>query len=88
LEVIHPKIYQNSLGYYTEPLKEQVSQMTAEIETARKALLTAQNELVVVQNTLLEAQNEIAAMKTSKFWRLRSFWFRLKQRFLKTGGLS
>ncbi len=88
LEVVHPQIYQNSLGYYTEPLKAQVSQMKSEVETARKALLTAQNNLVVLQSALLEARNEIAAMKTSKFWRLRTSWFWFKQRFLKTGEFS
>jgi|GEM_PF-573647 len=84
LEVVHPKTYQSSLGYYTEPLKAQVFQMKAEVEATQAALLTTQNELMVVQNTLLEARNEIAAMKTSKFWRLRIYWLRLKQRLLKT----
>ncbi|PSB27228.1 class I SAM-dependent methyltransferase [Stenomitos frigidus] len=88
LEVVHPKTYQASLGYYTEPLEGQVSQMKAEVEAAHSALLTAQNELIVVQNALSESRKEIAAMQTSKFWRLRTYWLRLKQRLLKTGTVA
>lgn len=84
LEVVHPKTYQSSLGYYTAPLKDQISQMEVEVEATQKALLIAQNELGVVQNALLEARNEIAAMKTSKFWHLRTYWLRLKKRLLKS----
>jgi SAM-dependent methyltransferase len=74
LEVVHPRIYQNSLGYYTEPLKSQIMQLQAELEIAQKAALAA--------------QAEIAAMQTSKFWRLRTHWFRLKQWLAKTGVTS
>ena len=84
LEVVHPQIYQNSLGYYTEPLKEQIAQLQAELEARQTILLTTQNELAMMQNTLSATQKEIIAMKTSKFWRLRTYWFGIKQRFLKT----
>lgn len=88
LNVVHPKVYQNSLGYYTKPLKSQVVQVKGELEATQNVLLAAQNEITAVQNALLTAQSEIAAMKTSKFWRLRTYWFQFKQRFLKTGGAS
>ena len=68
--VVHPRIYQNSLGYYTEPLKSQLVQAHAEIESTRKALDAA--------------KNEIAAMQTSKFWRLRMHWLRLKQQLFRS----
>jgi len=70
LEIVHPKVYESSLGYYTAPLKSQIMQLKAELEVNQKALLTAQVELT--------------AMQMSKFWRLRMHWFSLKQRLLKT----
>ncbi|MBD2078130.1 methyltransferase domain-containing protein [Phormidium sp. FACHB-592] len=88
LEVVHPKTYQSSLGYYTAPLKDQISQMEVKVEATQKALLTAQSELIAAQNALLEAKNEIAAMKTSKFWRLRIYWLRLKEQLLKSKSAS
>lgn len=66
LNIVHPRAYQNSLGYYTEPLKSELAQSRAELVQCQQALLTA--------------QGEIAAMQTSKFWRLRTRWTRLKQR--------
>ncbi len=66
LEMVHPKAYQSSLGYYTEPLKSELAQ--------------SQAELIQCQQALLTAQGEIAAMQTSKFWRLRTRWMQLKQR--------
>ena len=74
LNVVHPRIYQNSLGYYTEPLKAQLVQAHAEIERTRQALDAAKNEIV--------------AMQTSKFWRLRMYWLRLKQLLLNAKNIS
>ena len=37
-------------------------------------------ELQEMENKLEKAYQEIAAMKTSKFWKLRSFWFKLKKK--------
>lgn len=34
-----------------------------------------------LQSQLQQARNEIAAMKTSKFWKLRTIWFKFKFRF-------
>lgn len=66
LEMVHPKAYQSSLGYYTEPLKSELAR--------------SQAELIQCQQALVTAQSEIAAMQTSKFWRLRTHWMQLKQR--------
>ncbi|XGV98057.1 MAG: methyltransferase domain-containing protein [Leptolyngbya sp. BL-A-14] len=72
LEIIHPIIYQNSISYYTEPLKRQLTQLQVELESTQEQLRLARNEA-------LAANAEIAAMQTSKFWRLRTYWVRLKQ---------
>lgn len=78
LEIIHPIIYQNSLNYYTEPLKREIAQLQAALEISQKNFLATHAEL-------LTAKAEIAAMQTSKFWRLRSHWFRLKQWIKRMG---
>lgn len=69
LNVVHPRILQNSLGYYTNPLKTELAQVQAELNCT--------------QQTLAEARREIAAMHSSKFWRLRTQWIRLKQAMQK-----
>jgi len=69
LEIVHPKAYQNSLGYYTEPLKSELAQVRA--------------ELAQTQQLLRATQGELAAMQTSKFWRLRTHWLQLKQKMRK-----
>ncbi len=33
---------------------------------------------IETEKQLKEAREEIAAMKTSKFWKLRSLWFKIK----------
>jgi SAM-dependent methyltransferase len=67
LEMVHPRAYQNSLGYYTDPL--------------RAELVRVQSEWAYCQQALLAAQGEVAAMQRSKFWRLRMRLLQLKQWF-------
>ncbi len=43
-----------------------------------------QSQILQTQATLEQAQLEIAAMHTSKFWKLRAQWFKLKQAFRMT----
>jgi flagellar biosynthesis regulator FlaF len=47
-------------------------------ESQERQLLERQIQLA--ETNLAESQQTIEAMKTSKFWKLRSRWFRLKQR--------
>jgi SAM-dependent methyltransferase len=67
LEMVHPGAYQNSLAYYTEPLRTEVAQLQLALADANQSLAAA--------------RGEVAAMETTKFWRLRARWLTLKRRF-------
>jgi SAM-dependent methyltransferase len=69
LEMVHPRAYQNSLAYYTDPLRTEVAQLQLALAGAQQALAAT--------------QGKVAFMETTKFWRLRARWLTLKQR-LKT----
>ena len=73
LDIVHPRAYHNSLGYYTQPLKSELARIQAELAQSQQALLTA--------------QAEIAAMQTSKFWWLRTRWMDFKRK-MKNGQLK
>ena len=60
--------------------RQEKQQLKAKIEQLRSQLAQSQQ----LQSQLLEAQAVIVAMQTSKFWQMRSTWFKFK-RFL---GLS
>ncbi len=49
------------------------------LKTTRQQLQTANQSLEETQIRLGEAEGMIFAMKTSKFWKLRSRWFKVKQ---------
>jgi O-antigen biosynthesis protein len=60
--------------------QSQLQQAQSELELSQFQLQQAQSELELSQLKLLQTQNQIFAMKTSKFWKLRTIWFRLKPR--------
>jgi SAM-dependent methyltransferase len=65
LEIVHPRAYESSLEYYTEPLRTELKRV--------------QLELANCQQRLVVAQGQMMAMQTSKFWQLRAHWLSLKQ---------
>jgi hypothetical protein len=65
---------QENVGFGSYSLQSQQNQ---------RQLQQSQSEIKELARQLEAAQNQIAAMKTSKFWQLRSLWFKVK----KTVGL-
>lgn len=51
-----------------------------EIDALKGQLQTLQAELAHTQQQLSDAKGRIEAMETSKFWQLRSLWFRVKRK--------
>lgn len=74
---------QSQLDEIARSSQEQLQQTQAELHANLGECDRARNELQVqlqhAQAALEQSQIEIAAMKTSKFWKLRSQWFKLKQ---------
>ena len=61
---------------------EQISQeLQTQLEQTKSQLKQTQAELASSQNQLQQSQEMIHAMKSSKFWQLRSQWFKIKQAF-------
>ena len=52
---------------------EQINHSQNQVSTMQKLVAQSQRELS-------KAKDKIMAMETSKFWKLRNLWFRLKQR--------
>ena len=75
-----------------DELTHQSQQQTAQIQAEWEGQLherdrihhQLQSQILQTQATLEQAQLEITAMKTSKFWKLRTQWFKLKQAFRMT----
>lgn len=63
---------QTTLSHYKTELK----QLKQQYKTDLKAY---QDKLQQTQNQLIEATCKLEAMKTSKFWKLRAAWFKLKR---------
>ncbi|MBW4694344.1 MAG: sulfotransferase [Lyngbya sp. HA4199-MV5] len=62
-----------------EQEKQQVDQEKQQLQAEFCSLLESKNQLQEqFQAQLKHCQAEVAAMKTSKFWQLRSQWFKLK----------
>ncbi|MCT7985682.1 glycosyltransferase [Laspinema sp. A4] len=79
---------QAQLDELTHQSQQQIAQLQAEWEgqlLERDRLYhQLQSQILQTQATLEQAQLEIAAMHTSKFWKLRAQWFKLKQAFRMT----
>ncbi|MCT7979956.1 glycosyltransferase family 2 protein [Laspinema olomoucense] len=75
-----------------DALTHQSQQQTAQLQAEWEAQLherdrihhQLQSQILQTQATLEQAQQEIAAMHSSKFWKLRTRWFKLKQAFRMT----
>lgn len=53
--------------------------LKGKLQEAEAELAQVKAQLAELQQTIAQTQTEIAAMHTSKFWKLRSQWFRLKR---------
>lgn len=58
-----------------DPLAHQTACLDCQYQEAETLLQAASDRIVVLQNT-------VAAMETSKFWKLRAAWLKLKQLFV------
>lgn len=64
----------------------QTRDLAQELLTTQEELRKSRERIQRVKQRLRSAESAIEAMKSSKFWKLRSFWIRLKQRIgLSTG---
>ncbi|MEP0883664.1 glycosyltransferase [Trichocoleus sp. ST-U3] len=61
-----------------ERVKSQLQQTQAELERSQSQLRKTQTEFERSQSDLVYAQTLVTAMQTSKFWRLRVAWFKIK----------
>lgn len=53
--------------------------LTAELQETRQRLHKVRSRLQVAEEKLEQSQSRIAAMETSKFWKFRKGWFKLKR---------
>ncbi|MBD2088487.1 glycosyltransferase [Microcoleus sp. FACHB-1515] len=60
-------------------IAEAVEAQSTEIKKLKKRLNRLESEREVAQQQLQDAQGRIEAMETSKFWKLRKTWFRVKK---------
>ena len=67
-----------------EKLQSQLQQTQAEIEQTQYQLKQICSELKCAQFQSRRNENEIEWMKTSKFWKLRTIWFKLKPKLKLT----
>lgn len=79
---------QAQLDALTHQSQQQIAQLQAEwegqLQERDRLHHQLQSQILQTQATLEQAQQEIAAMHTSKFWKLRTQWFKLKQAFRMT----
>jgi FkbM family methyltransferase len=65
-------------------LQTQLQQTQSELEQIQAELQQTRTELRQARMEAIQSQNEMIAMKSSKFWKMRSSWFRAKQ-FMRMG---
>jgi glycosyltransferase involved in cell wall biosynthesis len=77
----------HSLKQENSQSQAQFSQLQSELAQVHSALVETQNKLVRSQNELVRShddvshyENLITAMKSSKFWKMRTQWIRFKQK--------
>ncbi|WP_416672044.1 glycosyltransferase family protein [Egbenema bharatensis] len=84
LQSIHSPTHSPTPLSDSESLKATLEQYRAEMKQLHKKYKTEtqrfQAEWQQSQEQLQQARDRISAMETSKFWQLRSAWFRVKQR--------
>ena len=74
-----PSLAPSSL--YEPQEDESIKKLWAELESCKSELESRKSELASCQSQNLTLSEEIVAMKSSKFWKLRSQWFKLKRWF-------
>lgn len=74
LQAVHQEQFASQSDY--QALRSTVEKQNVQIKQLRQ---TYQQDLQQSQSQLQTAQDTIAAMQTSKFWQLRSSWFKLKR---------
>jgi hypothetical protein len=85
-KVVHSKLWQieqtvsqeNSQTSQSYPSTE--ADLRAKLRHTRTRVKRLQGKLRQSQEALKQAENQIAAMKSSKFWQLRTRWIKLKNR--------
>ncbi|NJO41088.1 MAG: methyltransferase domain-containing protein [Cyanobacteria bacterium CRU_2_1] len=70
-----------------ERLQSQIKQFNAQLEQKRSLTRKLRSQVQNIKIRLKDSQAEIDAMKASKFWKLRTQWFKLKK-LLSSGSTS
>src|SRR4028118_2070972 len=58
----------------------QLEQTQKELISVQTQLERTENQLINLKQELEQAQNRVLAMETSKFWKLRSTWFKVRRK--------
>jgi O-antigen biosynthesis protein len=66
-------------GYIYEGIQAELTQSQYQLQQIKTELAKSQFQVQQVRMYFEEAINEIASMETSKFWKLRKAWFKLKR---------
>lgn len=56
-----------------------VERLQIKIQQVRQKMKQAKSNLAATKVALADAQNRVSAMETSKFWKFRTTWFRIKR---------
>ncbi|UBF28441.1 glycosyltransferase [Kovacikia minuta CCNUW1] len=84
----HTRLYTDHIHTLFEDLvdlRDNVRQTHARLEQAQIELAQSQTQLIQAEGKIAHYQTVVAAMQSSKFWKLRNQWLKLQQRFgLKT----
>lgn len=63
----------------------QLEQTQNQLISVQTQLEQTQNQLINLKQELQQAQNRVLAMETSKFWKLRGTWFKVRRKLGLTG---
>jgi FkbM family methyltransferase len=63
----------------SEEIQTQLQQTQSELQQSQAEVQQLRTELQKARMEVQQSQNEITAMKSSKFWKLRSTWFQVKR---------
>src|SRR4028118_1138797 len=58
----------------------QLEQTQTQLEQTKNQLINVQTQPIKLKQELEEAQNRVLAMETSKFWKLRTTWFKVRRK--------
>ncbi|MDJ0728371.1 MAG: glycosyltransferase family 2 protein [Crocosphaera sp.] len=73
--------YQDIILYFEEQLilsKKNNEQLQKKIDNVNNKFQSSQTLVIEQKHKIQELQQELEAMKTSKFWKLRALWFKLR----------